>query len=77
MITGSKRVEGFWLADFMKRQSIPQTLRIIRQVRSLIRDKVLATDIVASYPLEQVREAVKHAASPAKGGKVLLRVGGR
>jgi NADPH:quinone reductase-like Zn-dependent oxidoreductase len=77
MITGTKRVEGFWLADFMKRQSIPKTLRLIRQVRSLVRDKVLATDVAASYPLEQVREAVRHAAVPAKGGKVLLRISDR
>ena len=77
MITGSKHVEGFWLADFMKLQSIPKTLRLIRQVRALVRDKVLATDVAATYPLEQVREAVRHAVAPGKGGKVLLRIGNK
>ena len=64
------------LADFMKRQSIPKSLRLIRQVRALIRDKILASDVAASYPLNQVQDAVRHAAAPGKGGKVLLRIAG-
>lgn len=73
LITGSKRVEGFWLADWMKRQSIPQALRLMRDVRALLREGVLATDVAQVYPLDRVREAVAHAAAPGKGGKVLLR----
>lgn len=75
MITGSKCVEGFWLADWVRQQSIPKMLRLFRTVRGLMAEGVLHTDIAATYPLERITEAVKHAASPSKGGKVLLRIG--
>jgi hypothetical protein len=61
----------------MKRQSIVKSLRLVRRVRELIRGGVLATDVAASYPLDQVRDAVRHAAAPGKGGKVLLRIADR
>jgi NADPH:quinone reductase-like Zn-dependent oxidoreductase len=77
LITGSKRVEGFWLADHMRRLSIPKTLLLIRRVRGLMRVGVLTSDIAASYPLDRVRDAVRHAAAPGKGGKVLLRISDR
>jgi NADPH2:quinone reductase len=74
LISGSKRIEGFWLADYMKNLPIVRILRLIRRVRRLIRDGVLATDIAISYPLEKIQDAVQHAAAPGKGGKVLLRI---
>lgn len=75
MITGSKHVEGFWLADWVRRQSIPAMLRLFRTVRNLMKEGVLHTDIAATYSLEQITDAVKHASSSAKGGKVLLKMG--
>jgi NADPH:quinone reductase-like Zn-dependent oxidoreductase len=77
MITGSKRVEGFWLADFARRQSIPGMLRLFGRVRALMREGVLHTDVAGTYPLERIADAVKHATTPGRGGKVLLRIGGR
>ena len=77
LITGSKRVEGFWLADWAKTLSVPQTLRLIRRVRGLMREGVVTTEVAASYPLEKVRDAVRHAAAPGKGGKVLLWIADR
>ena len=73
LITGSKRVQGFWLADWAKHASIIEKLRMMRQVRHLIAEGVLATDVGTVYPLDQVADAVKHAATPGKSGKVLLR----
>lgn len=75
LITGSKTVEGFWLADWVKRQRIPTLLRLFRQVGRLIDFGTLRSDIAATYPLDRVTDAVRHAASGAKGGKVLLRMG--
>jgi NADPH:quinone reductase-like Zn-dependent oxidoreductase len=75
MITGSKRVEGFWLADWAKRQSIPGMLRLFRQVRAMIAEGILQSEIAATYSLDQISEAVQHATSAGKGGKVLLRIG--
>ncbi len=77
MITGSKSVQGFWLADWSKRQSIPTMLRLFRQVRSLLREGILNSTIAKTFTLEQIAEAVTLAAAPGKGGKVLLRIGSR
>jgi NADPH:quinone reductase-like Zn-dependent oxidoreductase len=71
------RVEGFWLALWAKRQGPLTMLRLFRHVRALMREGVLQSTFSATYPLEEVRKAVEHAASPGKGGKVLLRIGTR
>lgn len=77
ILSGDVRVDGFWLGNWAKSQSIPRMLRLFRQVRELIRDGTLASPIAATYPLAKVREAVAHAATGAKGGKVLLHIGER
>ncbi|CAN5326014.1 zinc-dependent alcohol dehydrogenase family protein [soil metagenome] len=70
LITGSKSVSGFWLADYMKRLSIPQKLRLIRKVKRLLREGTITTPPGRSFPLDQVKEAVQ----AGSGGKVLLRI---
>ena len=75
LLSAAVRIEGFWLGDWAKRQSIPTMLRLFREVRSLLADGTLKSDIAATYPLERVREAVEHAVRPGKGGKVILKVG--
>jgi NADPH:quinone reductase-like Zn-dependent oxidoreductase len=71
------RVEGFWLGEWAKRQRVPALLRLFRSVGGLIREGVFQTHFAATYPIEQVRQAVEHAAAPGKGGKVLLKIGDR
>src|SRR5262245_41849781 len=75
LITGSKRVEGFWLTDGVKRQGVLTMLRLFRQVGRLVKDNILVTDVGESFPLERVCDAVREAARPGKSGKVLLRMG--
>jgi NADPH2:quinone reductase len=77
ILSGDVSVEGFWLGNWAKKQSIRRMLRLFREVRGLIRDGTLHSPIAATYPLAKVREAVAHAASAAKGGKVLLQIGER
>lgn len=77
ILSGEISVEGFWLGNWAKKQSIPRMLRLFKQVRELIRDGTLHSPIAATYPLAKVREAVAHAAAAAKGGKVLLTIGER
>lgn len=77
LITGSKRVQGFWLADWAKKQGTFTMLRLIRHISGLMREGVLTTEVAAEYPLDSVTDAVKHAAAPARGGKVLLRIAPR
>ena len=71
------RVEGFWLGAWAKKQRILTMLKLFRRVRGLMREGVLQTQHAATYPLEDVKKAVAHAAAPGKGGKVLLRIGVR
>ncbi len=75
LITGSKRVEGFWLSDWIKRQRIPAMLGMFRQVKRLMSEGIIKADIAGTYGLDQVREAARHAQSGARGGKIILRIG--
>jgi NADPH2:quinone reductase len=77
MISGSIEVSGFWLGSWFKKQSVLTMLRLIRRVKSMMRHGVLQTNFTATYPLEEIKKAVEHAAAPGKGGKVLLRIGVR
>ncbi len=77
MIGHDLRVEGFWLATWAKQQGVMTMLRLLRRVASLLREGVLQSHFAAVYPLECVRQAVAHAVQPAKGGKVLLKIGDR
>ena len=47
--------------------------RLIRRIRRLVRDGVLATDVGEAFPLDRAADAVRAAAAPGKPGKVLLR----
>ena len=76
LITGSKRVEGFYLGDWARRQPKLQMLGVFRQIKQLLREQVLTTEIAATYSLDQVGDAVRHVERTARGGKVLLRIGG-
>lgn len=71
------RVEGFWLGAWAKKQRILTMLKLFRHVRGLMSEGILQTDFAATYPIEQVAKAVEHAATPGKGGKVLLKIGDR
>lgn len=75
LITGSKTVRGFWLADFMKTLSVLQKLQLIREVRTLMKAGVLKTVTGTAFPLDRIGDAVRAAAAPGKAGKVLLRIG--
>lgn len=75
MISGRRVVEGFWLGHWMRGRSIPQSLRLFREIASLIRSGVLATEIGPSFPLRSVEDATRAADAVGKSGKVLLRIG--
>ncbi len=74
LITGSKTVRGFWLADHMKSLGLGGKLQLIREIRSLMKAGVLRTETGTAYPMDRVRDAVREAAATGKAGKVLLRI---
>jgi NADPH:quinone reductase-like Zn-dependent oxidoreductase len=75
LLFGSKRLEGFWLADWVAAQSRLSLLPVILSVRHLLAGGVLRSPIAATYPLAEVKAAVAHAEQAGRGGKVLLRMG--
>ncbi len=77
LITGSKKVEGFWLTDWMPRQGIRTMLSVFADVKRLLKQGVIKTEIAGTYAIDQVTEAARHVMSDARGGKVLLRLGTR
>jgi NADPH:quinone reductase-like Zn-dependent oxidoreductase len=72
LIAGQKHVEGFWLADWALAQGIGTMLGLFRRLARLTADGVLTSEVGASFPLDQVREAVRQAETPGRRGKVLL-----
>ncbi len=76
LIAGQKSVEGFWLTEWIQRQGPLKMLRLFGTVRDLMRAGVLTSEVGATFPLDEVRQAAAQAARPGKQGKVLLRIGG-
>lgn len=75
LIVGQKRVEGFWLSEWVRAHGPLALLRLFSKVGRLIHDGVLATQVGTTFPLDEVGAAVKMAATMGRHGKVLLRLG--
>lgn len=74
LLAGSKRVEGFLLSDWVQQQNVFTLLSLFRRVFKLMREGVLITDRMTTFPLEKISEAVEQAMAPGKPGKVVLRI---
>jgi NADPH:quinone reductase-like Zn-dependent oxidoreductase len=77
LLVGQKRVEGFWLSEWVRDQKPWTMLWLFRQIGKLIRAGVLTSEVGQSFPLADIRAAVRQAALPGRQGKVLLRIGER
>jgi NADPH:quinone reductase-like Zn-dependent oxidoreductase len=75
LIAGQKSVEGFWLSDWSARQGVLTMLRLFRQIKRLLRDGVLTSEVGATFGMDEIRAAVERAETPGRQGKVLLRLG--
>ena len=75
LMTPGASITGFWLGNYMETLKLPAKLKLVRSVSGLIREGVLASEIGASFPLEEINAAVQAAETPDRGGKVLLNIG--
>jgi NADPH:quinone reductase-like Zn-dependent oxidoreductase len=75
MMFGQKRIEGFWLSEWVSAQKLWTILWLFRQIGKLIRAGVLTSEMGTSFPLSDIRAAIRQAALPGRQGKVLLRMG--
>jgi NADPH2:quinone reductase len=74
LMTRGCRVEGFWLSTWARRQNPLRMLGLFRQITSLMREGVVATDVGTAFGLDQTRDAVRQAETPGRPGTVLLRI---
>jgi NADPH:quinone reductase-like Zn-dependent oxidoreductase len=74
LIVHGASVEGFWLTNWIQAHGPLTMLCLFREIKKFLADGVLTTDIGTTFPLEQVRDAVRLAATPGRTGKVLLRM---
>jgi NADPH:quinone reductase len=73
LISGDKRIEGFWLRTWARQQGILTMLQLFRQINRLLADGILTSEIGATFALEEIKAAVKLANQPGRQGKILLR----
>lgn len=76
LMTGGRSIEGFWLSNWVARQSGLMMLRVFREIGGLMKQGVLTSKVLASFPLEEFQSAVRAVSEPGQHGKVLLRMGG-
>lgn len=77
LIAGTKHVEGFWLSIWSRQQRVLTMLRLFKQIARMMRVGVLTSEIGATFPLDDVRQAVAQAEIPGRHGKVLLTISSR
>jgi NADPH:quinone reductase-like Zn-dependent oxidoreductase len=77
MMFGRKRIEGFWLSEWVSAQKLWTLVRLFWQIGKLIRAGVLNSEIGKSFPLTDIHAAIRQAGLPGRQGKVLLRMAER
>ncbi|HEY7426646.1 MAG TPA: zinc-binding dehydrogenase, partial [Gemmataceae bacterium] len=74
LMVGKKRIEGFWLSEWVRDQKPWTMLWLFRKIGKLIREGVLVSEVGKSFALTDIHAAVRQAALPGRQGKVLLRM---
>ncbi len=72
MIFKNLTIKGFWLTSWMASKSGSELAGVTKEVLTMLTTSQLKADVEATYPLDQVQEAVLHAERPGRKGKVLL-----
>jgi trans-2-enoyl-CoA reductase len=65
-------LRGFWLKAWLRDQDVAQLREVYGELAQLTHAGVISAPIAATYPLDQYRDALRHAASYAREGKVLF-----
>jgi NADPH:quinone reductase-like Zn-dependent oxidoreductase len=77
LMVGQKRVEGFWLSQWVPQQGVLTMLGVFRKLGRLFRANVVTTTVGTILPMEEVQTATRQAATVGRHGKVMLRIGNR
>jgi NADPH:quinone reductase-like Zn-dependent oxidoreductase len=76
LLMANQRVSGFYLGHWVAAQSPLRMLGALRAVKRLAAEGVFHAEVSATYPLEEVAQAVTAALQPGRTGKVMLRLTG-
>lgn len=63
---------GFWLSQWIRRNSTETLQRVYSEVMSLMRQKIVTPFVEARYPFTEYVAAINHSMQKGKSGKVLL-----
>jgi NADPH:quinone reductase len=74
LMVGQKRIEGFWLSEWVRDRKPWTMLWLFRTIGQLMRAGVLVSEVGKSFALTDIHAAVRQAAQPGRQGKVLLRM---
>jgi NADPH:quinone reductase-like Zn-dependent oxidoreductase len=75
IMTGQKQIDGFWMSDWVRDQSVVTMLRLFGNIVHLLRADVLTTPAGKAFAMEEISTAAVEAERPGHSGKVLLRIG--
>ncbi len=67
---------GFWLAKLMRSMKFEEIQAMYEKLGARLLDGTIHVAVEASYPLEEIAEAMAHAKRESRGGKVQLRPNG-
>ena len=76
LIFESKRVEGFWLSEWLGAQNAVRRILVAGKVQKLLAGE-LKTEVRARLPLERAAEGLSQYQREMTGGKIILVPGGR
>jgi len=74
MIFKNLKVEGFWLTTWLRFTNQTIVQKVASSVISAFSNKELQVHIEKQYALDQIAEAVSHADSPGRKGKIIVKM---
>jgi NADPH:quinone reductase-like Zn-dependent oxidoreductase len=65
-------VVGWWLVNWLRIAPRAEIEHTYSKLATLVRDGEISSTVEAAYPLAEYREAIAHAATPGRSGKVMF-----
>lgn len=69
-------IVGWWLVNWLRTAPRAEIERTYTKLASLVRAGEIGSNVEATYPLADYRDAIAHAATPGRAGKVLFTFDG-
>ncbi len=63
---------GFWLVKFLTAMSAQEKIDLYHYLAERVASGALRVDVEATYPIEEIQQALEHAAREGRDGKILV-----